>query len=71
MSAEIVQRVPPSGGDKTRTGLKDLDFRIGRYGRLEFMREGEEYAIHYMPVGMQTIESPPEFMIAQMLSGLG
>ena len=31
------------------------------------MHEGEEYAIQYMPVGMQTIESPPEFMLAQML----
>jgi len=54
-------------GDNTWTGLKDVGFRIGRYGRLEFMHEGEEYAIQYMPVGMQTIESPPEFMIAQML----
>ena len=54
-------------GDNTWAGLKDVDFRIGRYGRLEFMHEGEEYAIQYMPVGMQTIELPPEFMIAQML----
>ena len=54
-------------GDNTWAGLKDVGFRIGRYGRLEFMHEGEEYAIQYMPVGMQTIESPPEFMIAQML----
>ena len=54
-------------GDNTWTGLKDVGFRIGRYGRLEFVHEGEEYAIQYMPVGMQTIESPPEFMIAQML----
>ena len=53
-------------GDNTWAGLKDVGFRIGRYGRLEFMHEGEEYAIQYMPVGMQTIESPPEFMIAQM-----
>jgi predicted TIM-barrel fold metal-dependent hydrolase len=54
-------------GDNTWTGLKGVDFRVGRYGRLEFMHDGEEYAIQYMPVGMQTIESPPEFMIAQML----
>jgi predicted TIM-barrel fold metal-dependent hydrolase len=53
--------------DNTWAGLKDVDFRVGRNGRLEFMHEGEEYAIQYMPVGMQTIESPPEFMIAQML----
>src|SRR5215210_956114 len=52
--------------DNTWAGLTDVDFRVGRYGRLEFTHEGEEYAIQYMPVGMQTIESPPEFMIAQM-----
>ena len=54
-------------GYNTWAGLKDVNFRIGRYGRLEFMHEGEEYVIQYMPVGMQTIESPPEFMIAQMI----
>jgi predicted TIM-barrel fold metal-dependent hydrolase len=53
-------------GDNTWAGLQDVGFRVGPYGRLEFMHEGEEYAIQYMPVGMQTIESPPEFMIAQM-----
>jgi predicted TIM-barrel fold metal-dependent hydrolase len=52
--------------DNTWAGLAAVGFRVGRYGRLEFTHEGEEYAIQYMPVGMQTIESPPEFMIAQM-----
>ena len=53
--------------DNTWAGLRDVGFRVGRHGRLEFTHEGEEYAIQYMPVGMQTIESPPEFMIAQMV----
>jgi hypothetical protein len=48
--------------DNTWAGLTDVGFRVGRYGRLEFMHEGEEYTIQYMPVGMQTIESPPDFM---------
>jgi hypothetical protein len=52
--------------DNTWAGLTDLDFRVGPYGRLEFTHDGEEYAIQYMPVGMQRIESPPAFMIAQM-----
>jgi predicted TIM-barrel fold metal-dependent hydrolase len=54
-------------GDNTWAGLRDVGFRVGRNGRLEFTHEGEEYAVQYMPVGMQTIESPPEFMIAKML----
>ncbi len=42
--------------DNTWAGLADVDFRVGRFGRLEFTYEGDEYAIQYMPVGMQTIE---------------
>jgi predicted TIM-barrel fold metal-dependent hydrolase len=53
-------------GDNTWAGLTDVDFRVGHFGRLEFTHDGEDYAIQYMPVGMQTIESPPEFMLAQM-----
>ncbi|HEV3396233.1 MAG TPA: hypothetical protein VG100_08845, partial [Xanthobacteraceae bacterium] len=52
--------------DNTWAGLEDVGFRVGRFGRLEFTHAGEDYAIQYMPVGMQTIESPPEFMLAQM-----
>jgi predicted TIM-barrel fold metal-dependent hydrolase len=52
--------------DNTWAGLADVDFRVGRFGRFEFTHAGEDYAIQYMPVGMQTIESPPEFMLAQM-----
>jgi predicted TIM-barrel fold metal-dependent hydrolase len=53
-------------GDNTWAGLEDVGFRVGPYGRLEFSRGGEDFAIQYMPVGMQTIQSPPEFMLAQM-----
>src|SRR5262249_60477137 len=31
-----------------------------------FTHERESYAIQYMPVGMQRIEAPPAFMVAQM-----
>src|SRR5712692_4653131 len=52
--------------DNTWAGLADVGFRVGPYGRLEFTHEGEQYAIQYMPVGMQRIEAPPAFMVAQM-----
>ena len=54
-------------GDNTWAGLTDVNFRVGRYGQLQFTHEGEDYGVQYMPVGMQVIESPPEFMIAQMI----
>ena len=53
-------------GDNTWAGLTDVAFRVGPFGQLQFTHEFEDYAVQYMPVGMQTIESSPEFMIAQM-----
>jgi predicted TIM-barrel fold metal-dependent hydrolase len=51
------------------SGLKDVDFRVGIYGRLDFTVDGEDYAVQYMPVGMQEIVAPPELMLANMLVG--
>ena len=48
------------------SGLKDVDFRVGNYGRLDFTIDGEDYHSQYMPVGMQQIVAPPELMLAQM-----
>lgn len=48
------------------SGLKDVDFRVGNYGRLDFTIDGEDYHTQYMPVGMQQIVAPPESMLAQM-----
>jgi predicted TIM-barrel fold metal-dependent hydrolase len=54
-------------GDNTWGGLRDdIRFSVGPWGRLEFTVDGEAYAVQYMPVGMARIESPPEFMLAQM-----
>ncbi len=48
------------------SGLRAVDFRVGRYGRLEFTVDGEDYYAQYMPVGMQEMVAPPELMLAQM-----
>lgn len=52
--------------DNTWAGLRDVDFRVGRYGQLAFTWEGEDYYVQYMPVGMQELVCPPELMLAQM-----
>ncbi len=52
--------------DNTWAGLTDVGFRVGRYGQLQFSIGGDDYFVQYMPVGMQDIEAPPEFMLAQM-----
>ncbi|WP_439578283.1 amidohydrolase family protein [Elioraea sp.] len=51
------------------SGLKDVNFRVGIYGRLDFMVDGEDYSVQYMPVGMQEIVAPPELMLANMMVG--
>jgi predicted TIM-barrel fold metal-dependent hydrolase len=53
-------------GDNSWAGLKDVDFRVGNYGRLDFTIDGEDYHSQYMPVSMQQIVAPPELMLAQM-----
>jgi predicted TIM-barrel fold metal-dependent hydrolase len=55
-------------GDESWSGLADVDFRIGRFGQLEFTHEGEDYGVQYMPAGMQEMVAPPELMLAQMMN---
>ena len=55
-------------GEESWSGLNDVDFRVGRFGQLEFTHEGEDYGIQYMPVGMQEQVAPPELMLAQMMN---
>jgi len=52
--------------DPSWKGLRNVDFRVGRFGQLEFTVDGEDYHVQYMPVGMQNQEAPPELMLAQM-----
>ncbi len=55
-------------GEESWSGLNDVDFRVGRFGQLEFTHEGEDYGVQYMPVGMQEQVAPPELMLAQMMN---
>ena len=64
--AEIKPTMLFRAGDNTWAGLTDVNFRVGRLGRLEFTWQGDDYYVQYMPVGMQQIVCPPELMIAQM-----
>ncbi len=58
--------------DPSWNGLREVAFRVGRFGQLEFTVDGEDYYVQYMPVGMQNQEAPPELMLAQMVyAGVG
>jgi len=47
-------------------GMYDVDFRAGKFGRYEWTKDGIDYCKQYMPVGLQEMVAPPEFLIAQM-----
>jgi predicted TIM-barrel fold metal-dependent hydrolase len=63
---EITGSFLSKDGDNSWAGLKDVDFRVGIYGQLDFTIGGEDFYVQYMPVGMQEIVAPPELMLAQM-----
>ena len=44
----------------------DRDFRIGKFGRVEFTHDGEDYYTQWYPTTMWDMSSPPEYIIAQM-----
>jgi len=43
-----------------------VNFRAGRFGRMEWEKDGEDFYIQFLPPGMQDTASPAEFMITQM-----
>jgi predicted TIM-barrel fold metal-dependent hydrolase len=45
---------------------RDVDLRVGRFGRIAFTADGDEHVVQYFPVGMQEIAAPPELMLAQL-----
>lgn len=52
--------------DPSSGGRRDVDFRAGRNGRFEWTVAGEDHYVQFMPPHLQTMEAPPEFMVAQM-----
>jgi predicted TIM-barrel fold metal-dependent hydrolase len=48
------------------SGMLDVNFRIGEYGRVEWTYEGEDYYTPWMPPTLRDMSHPPEAMIAQM-----
>ena len=43
-----------------------VDFRIGKFGRVEATHAGEEYYLQWMPPTLSDMSSSPEYMVAQM-----
>lgn len=65
---QVVQERPLwDAGDPSEGGRAgDVRFRVGRYGRFEWEKDGEGYYVQFLPPGLQEMAAPPEFMIVQM-----
>lgn len=48
------------------SGMYEVNFRIGRFGRLEWTYAGEDYYVQWMPPTLADMAAPPELMIQQM-----
>ena len=44
----------------------DINFQVGKFGRMEWAKDGVDYYRQYMPPSLQEQIAGPEFMIAQM-----
>ena len=54
-------------GDSSPSGrATDVDFRVGRYGRFEWDKDGESYYVQFLPPNLQDMGLPPAALIAQM-----
>src|ERR1035437_2672693 len=60
--AEVTSSVLFTPGENAWSGLRDVNLRVGNYGRIDFTIDGEDYYSQYLPVGMQQLVAPPELM---------
>jgi len=44
----------------------DVNFRIGKFGKLEYTKDGEEYYTQWMPPTLPDLSSSAEYIVAQM-----
>src|SRR5437773_10115691 len=48
------------------SSLRAVNFRVGRYGRFEWTADTTDLYLQFFPPSLQTMESPPGFMLQQM-----
>ena len=47
-------------------GAQDVNFRVGKFGRFEWTKNGIDYYVHLYAPSLQDMTASPEFMLAQM-----
>ncbi len=64
--SRITRQTLHDGSLSGPASLRDVGFRVGKYGRFEWTVDGETAYIQFMPPSLQAMESPAEFMLQQM-----
>lgn len=52
--------------DRSISGKYDVNFRVSRYGRFEWTKDGVDYYIQFLPPTLQYQEASPEFLKVMM-----
>jgi predicted TIM-barrel fold metal-dependent hydrolase len=47
-------------------GALDVSFRVGRFGRLEWTKSGEDYHINLYAPSLSDMTAPPDYIVAEM-----
>ncbi len=63
---EITQQTLHDGRLDDPSSLRAVNFRVGRTGRFEWTADGTDLYLQFFPPSLQTMHSPPEFMLQQM-----
>jgi predicted TIM-barrel fold metal-dependent hydrolase len=48
------------------SSLREVNFRVGRFGRFEWTADATDLYLQFFPPSLQGMASPPEFMLQQM-----
>jgi predicted TIM-barrel fold metal-dependent hydrolase len=65
--AIVAERPLWNPDDPSEAGrARDTNFRVGRFGRLEWDSKGESYYVQFLPPYMHDLHAPPESMVVEM-----
>jgi predicted TIM-barrel fold metal-dependent hydrolase len=64
--ARITEQTLHDGSLSSPRNLRDVHFRVGRYGRFEWTVDDDDLYIQFFPPSLQDMTSPAEFMLQQM-----
>jgi predicted TIM-barrel fold metal-dependent hydrolase len=63
---QVSQQTLHDGRLDSIASLRDVNFRVGRFGRFEWTAGGDDLYLQFFPPSLQAMEAPAEFMLQQM-----